>query len=568
LIRVRGTSASVGAGGATWMAGLALLGACTTAEYRRDADAEVSVILAEVNDRVLGDRESWVERPRPEAVAEDGADGAAAESKPGAPGEDPPPEPVPLDLETALAIAFDTGREYLTRREFAYLEGLSLTGVRFQFGPQLEAAVSALGSDAEDDVRTSSVGAVFRGRQILPSGGTFAVSAALDTSRTEGPYTSVFVDDGGTPADPTDDVTIVTDDPFNGRDHTSDFEVSLTQPLLRGAGYTVSHEPLTQAERDMVYEIRDFELFRQDFAIDIAADFFDLVNRSKVLANEERNFQDAIFDIEQSEALRQVGRNSYEDVFIARRRVISAENRVLVVRADYELALDSFRIRLGLPEGAELEIREEDPPFEAVRLDVESAVEVALHNRLDLITAREQLEDGQRAVRIAANGLLPQVDLTLAFGESGGDGRLTQARPDTWRRSAALSVEVPLQRTLERNDYRSAMISLDQQRRNYEQLLESVDRDVRNSLRQLRRLEQQIDLQREQIGQEQRAVAVTEIRYESGDAASRDLLDARQALIDAQNSLIDFQVDHFIARLGLYRDLGLLFIDPEGMWRS
>ena len=77
---------------------------------------------------------------------------------------------------------------------------------------------------------------------------------------------------------------------------------------------------------------------------------------------------------------------------------------------------------------------------------------------------------------------------------------------------------------------------------------------------------QQIDLQVEQITQEQRAVTVTEIRYESGEASNRDLLDARQALIDAQNRLIDFKADHFIQQLNLRRDLGILFIDEKGMW--
>ena len=51
-----------------------------------------------------------------------------------------------------------------------------------------------------------------------------------------------------------------------------------------------------------------------------------------------------------------------------------------------------------------------------------------------------------------------------------------------------------------------------------------------------------------------------------GPDQHRDLLEARQSLVDLQNQLVNLQVSHFIARLRLWRDLGLLFIDSEGMW--
>ncbi|MCA8967821.1 MAG: TolC family protein, partial [Planctomycetes bacterium] len=141
------------------------------------------------------------------------------------------------------------------------------------------------------------------------------------------------------------------------------------------------------------------------------------------------------------------------------------------------------------------------------------------------------------------------------------------AGPDIWSASASLRVDLPLQQTPERNGYRSALIGLDQARRDHELLLENVERGLRDSLRQLRRIELQVVLQQQQIEQELRAVAVTEIRVESGDADNRDLLEARQALVDLQNQLVSQKVNHFIARLTLMRDLGLLFIDDQGMWK-
>ena len=43
--------------------------------------------------------------------------------------------------------------------------------------------------------------------------------------------------------------------------------ISFVQPLLRGGGRAVTLEPLTQAERNLLYQVRAFGLFRQQFFV-------------------------------------------------------------------------------------------------------------------------------------------------------------------------------------------------------------------------------------------------------------------------------------------------------------
>ena len=47
-------------------------------------------------------------------------------------------------------------------------------------------------------------------------------------------------------------------------------------PLLRGAG-RVAYESRYQAERDLIYAVRDFERFRRVFVVDVAREFLNLV---------------------------------------------------------------------------------------------------------------------------------------------------------------------------------------------------------------------------------------------------------------------------------------------------
>lgn len=525
----------------------ALGSGCSSAWYESDADREVYALLGEYEERVLGDREAWVKYPEdlPEQPPEPEPQEEVSTLE--TMEERDQPRQMVIDLPTALEVAFTSSRDYQDRKETLYLQGLGFTLTRYNFGPILDATIAYLWSDAEDSIGIDSLSTTVGARQTLPTGGDLSVSSTLTGSR-------------------------ATDPPFfdleEGRFYDASVQATLRQPLLRGTGYEVSHEALTQGEHNLIYEVRNFELFRQDFSIRVAKSFYDLVSEKTRLKNDEQNYLDAVFDRKKAEALQQVDRNQYEDVFLARRREIDAEDALLVSRTDYDLALDDFKILLGLPTSTETQIADDEPEFQAIRTDPRSAVTVAHHNRLDLLTDRDRIQDFVRQVRLAKNALLPDLDLVLAYGLDGSGDDKGAAAPDQWSTSIGITFGLPIDRRSERNSYRSSLIALERARRNLSRRLDEVERDILSQLRELTQLEKRIELQQGQIEENRRAVAVTQIRYESGDAETRDLLEARQGLTDAQNALIQLKVDHFIARLRLLQNLGVLFVDEKGQWRK
>jgi len=510
-------------------------------QWEADADAEVGTVLDNYDFEILGNRETWVRHPEerdPNETADIGD--SAVESSTG---------PVRLDLESALEHAVTTGREFLDQKDTLFTQGMSFTLTRFNFGPLFSSTLDALWTDVEEGAESFSYGGDLGISKILTTGGTLSFSGDVGTTVSDDPNPSLL--------NPTPD-----------RSYDTDYSLSLNQPLLRGAGYEVAWEPLTQSERNLIYSVRQFELFREDFSISIANDYYRLVGERRQLDNLEADYEQAVFDREKALALRLMDRNQDEDVFLAQRREIDTESNLISQRTQFKRNVDDFKIRLGLATTTEVEIVEARPEFQAVRIDPESAVEVALHNRLDLITERQRIEDRERGVRIASNGLMPDVDLVLTRTGTGSDRDFGNANPSQSTNSAGISIEIPLQRKSERNAYRQALIDLAQAERDYQRTLDQVERDVLDQLRELDRLEKDIELQELQIVQEQRAVAISEIRWENGEIENRDLLDARDSLVRAENALIDATVDHFIARLRLLRELGLLFIDPDGMWRA
>jgi len=204
-----------------------------------------------------------------------------------------------------------------------------------------------------------------------------------------------------------------------------------------------------------------------------------------------------------------------------------------------------------------------------VSWNVQSAVEVALKNRLDLLNRKEQLEDAERGLRIAKNGLLPDLNLELGYTRT-GDAAASFVHQDLNDEfySAALSFGLPIDRLVERNAYRSSQFDLSQAMRSYEEFHDSLEVGVRSTFRELERRKKSLDIQTQLISDQERNAKIAQLRFEQGNFSNRDVVEAQQALLDARNALIREKVDYEIARLRLLKDLGILFIDEKGMWKA
>lgn len=525
---------------------VAAASACTTDHYSRDADREVGGILDEFNDRTLSGRADSVQLPEPVKPPPEGPapeEGGAPPPEGAAPQEAAAPQPPPLEinLATSLSTAMHLNRNYKSQRETLYLAGLGFTLTQFNYGPQFAAAVSSLWGKSEGTPRTESYSGSFGVSQLLPSNGKIALTSGLTRSVTAGQTAGVD-------------------------DWSSNVGVSLAQPLLRSFGYDQYREPLTQGERNMIYAVRSFELFREQFVIGIALDYFALVSRKKQLVIQEGQLKQAIADQEKTQALRDIDRKRDQDVILAKRTRITVEQQVLNARTDYKRQIEQFLVDLGLDPKTPAEIVEDEPPFETVAFNPESVVRVALANRLDVQTRRDQLADSERHLELQRQSFLPDLDLVASAGLAGSAGTFSKVSPDTWSRQAGLTLNIPIQQINERNAWRAAEIALDQQKRDWDQFLDDTRNSLEADLRSLKNLEDQIVLDEQSIEDEKKNVERLEMLQTNGDVSSRDLFESRQQLVTSQNQLIADRASHFIARLGFFKDLGLLFVDDEGRW--
>jgi len=513
------------------------LAACRSADaWRAQADEEVYGILERRRSELGARSEFTIEPPADPLRARLVAQAAAGAG-----------EPLALDLVGCLRVAAENSRDWQDQREQLFRSALDLTLQRWNFAVQergtLGAAFSGTGFERETEVE----------------GG---LSSNLNLFKLLGIGTRITGDIGIDLLE-----ALGKGDAWDAITHLS---LNITQPILRGFGADIVKEPLTQAEREVLYGARAYERFRRTFAVDIAQRFFRVLEQVDRLANEQANRENLVRLRERNEALAEAGRLTDIQVDQARQDELSAEDRLVAVRRDLEAALDDFKFALGLPLATELVLEEnglrslEAWPALDADLPEEEAVGLGLEKRLDHATARDRVEDAARGVKVAADALRMGLDLSaggsLASTDSPGDLRLDEVEWD-----ASLDIDLPIDRIPERNVYRASLITLEERRRAAEESTDRVTSELRDALRRLEAARASYRIQSGSVVLAERRVESAALNLVAGRASTRDVLEAQESLLSSQNTHAGALTDTILAGLFLYRDMELIEVTADGI---
>ena len=228
-----------------------------------------------------------------------------------------------------------------------------------------------------------------------------------------------------------------------------------------------------------------------------------------------------------------------------------------------------------IPAQARLEII----TVEEVDLEADAAFQIALANRLDFMNGRAALVDRWRAIQVAADAL--QSNLTVT---GGGDISTARNNPVDFRGATStlrlgLEFDAPLARLLERNGYRESLIQYQRSRRSLIQSRDSLQKGLRALLRTLKQRRLQLEIQRRAVAIALRRVDQTQlslltpppqgqpgVRPQINPTTAINLLGAQGSLQSSQNSFLAAWLNYYAARLRLYRELGVMQLDPSGRW--
>jgi len=592
---------------------------CTSTKYRLKADKAAADIIREKQEQALGKADEFsIERPsdilRRRLLIEQDLP-YASEASLGAdklktiehwPEKDYPrakpsvdqilsPEagkPLKLSLMQALQVGARNSFEYQSHKEDVFRSALNLDLKRNEFGFTFRGEVESLyktDSTGKKTVRGTENSAALDLSKTLKGGAKLSTALAVDLVH--------LLTQGGASS-----LGIVAD-------------ATIAVPLLRGSGRHIVTEPLTQAERNVVYAIYEFERFKKTFAVSIASDYLAVLKQLNQVENTTENYRNLIAAARRTRRLTDAGRATEIEVDQAVQTELSARNRWIVATESYKGRIDSFKSLIGLPPDAEIELdsteldqliapaskimadiareeessenrealpadatielaapgRENAGPFE---MDESLAIELGLENRLDLRVAQGKVYDAQRVVVVSADAL--GAELTL-FGKAKlGEARSiatagldnAELRTDKGIFSALLTLDLPFERTAERNVYRNSFIVLEQAVRDVQKLEDQMKLSIRKRLRDMYESRESLRIQARAVSVAEKRVKSTSLFFEAGRAQVRDLLEAQDALLSSKNGLTAAAVDYRVAELEFQRDTGLLQIDEKGIWQE
>ena len=217
--------------------------------------------------------------------------------------------------------------------------------------------------------------------------------------------------------------------------------------------------------------------------------------------------------------------------------------------------------------------------IDSIELDSDYALQVALANRLDFMNGRAALVDRWRSIQISADSLQSVLNVTAS-----GDVRTARNNPISFRAPTGslrlgLEFDAPFTRLLERNVYRESLIEYQRSRRGLIQSRDSLHLGLRALIRQIEQLRQNLEIQRGAVVIAIRRVDQTQLslspprhapqpgtRPPINPTTAINLLSAQTSLRDTQNNFLNAWLSYYAARMRLYRELGVMQLDPEGRW--
>lgn len=453
-----------------------------------------------------------------------------------------------FDLEELLAYAIENAPEYRFAKETLFLAALDLIIERHLWGPRFFNTVSAGISGTPEDGDFDQVASIVNELGVtrrLPYGGSVSVAAVVD-------YVDLLRRASTTTT--------------AGETQSASIDLGFNLPLLRGAG-VAARANLIQTERDLVYAVRSFERFRREFLFDLSQTYFDLLRQQGRIENLERQLGGIEALAARFNALAEAGQEPAFEAERAEQEVLFGRSNLLNARETYVSALDALKLRIGFEVRRPLAIEPGRIAVPEPELDMAEAVATGLDYRLDLQTVRDRVNDARRGVRVARNATLPDLDLDASVrfntdedrDKAGVDFELEDSSY-----AAGLTLDLPLDRRIEKAGVRSALINLERRARAFRVERDRVALQVRDSVREIEQANFNLRLQQRNVEVAERRLIGVKLRERS--LGPRDTIEAQEDLLDARNARDNALAGVQTSILQFLLDTGQLRVAPDGRW--
>lgn len=347
-------------------------------------------------------------------------------------------------------------------------------------------------------------------------------------------------------------------DPSDLLFYNADTTLTLSQPLLRGFGRSVSRRGLTSAELRREEADRQQSLAEQQVAVDVAAAYYRVVSQQTFVEVARQSLLRARRLRDASEAKLDAGLVSQLDVLRSQQLVSQSEMQFFDAQSAVEDARDQLTFLLGRSATTPFEVSAQVPRPSTDPIDVPTATSIALANRLDLKSRRAVAEDAENQIRFSRNQLLPQVDVNFAFTRRETAPSFRESFGlDGYRFATFFTISSPVDRTAQQVEFQQAILDRERRRRETVTLERQIADSVKQIVRERDRLIRSVVAAETSVDISTREVEVAQLRYETGLSNNLDVVTAEASRLQSESRRIQALADSAVAELRLRAVLGI-----------
>jgi outer membrane protein TolC len=345
---------------------------------------------------------------------------------------------------------------------------------------------------------------------------------------------------------------------WSGGDYGTGLNVSLKQPLLKGAGKDVNDDRIKSSLHTLDASSRTLTQTEINTVLDTIALFHDAIRQEKLIRMYGEMCQRLQAHADVARAKENVGLATPMDTYRAEIRLKDAETSRLQAVEVYQDVTDRLKSTLSISLQQEVALIAPVPVEKPVISSAE-AVRIALAGRLELLQAEADIREAERKASVLKHNVLPELNLVFDYTNAWAMNNAQFGRiNDTGLWGLRLESTTDLFRTTEKVAYQLGLLTLQSARINLETKKDEIRRQVRMQVTSLKELQERIALRKEQITQAEGKLALAQVKFSHGFTDNFNLIEAETELQSAKGNLLSAETEVNVGIFKLQAAMGIL----------
>ncbi|HKV26767.1 MAG TPA: TolC family protein [Candidatus Acidoferrales bacterium] len=355
---------------------------------------------------------------------------------------------------------------------------------------------------------------------------------------------------------------------------SGNFTFNFSQPLLRGRGFLPNRGPMIIAQRGLTQSRETFKQEVNDVILQVVAQYWGVVQARESLDVQRKSLDEAQQTYDHDKHSLQLGALPPLDIYRSESQV--AQRRVSEIQAEYFLKQteDVFRQIIGADidpniRALDLDLTESpDPAGNLMNIDIVTALQKALADRPEIDAQRQRLANDDLNIKIAHNGLEPDLRLTGIYESNGLGGNqinISAIPPQIVSRGGwfdafgqvfgfgfpgygfGVSLTLPIKNHAGEANLGSALVMKRHDLYSDRQTRQSITLDVTNSVHQLEQSKLGMEASKIALDLAQKNLQAEQRKYALGAQPIFFTLEAQTELAQAELSLVQAEVGYRLA---------------------